>query len=70
MPSLRSSLLVTIVAVGCAFVILAGFEVVSLPALALAITLMIAAVTVGLAITSAGHPQRTVASMLSDEKAK
>ena len=68
MKSLRTSLLVSGFVVGSAFVILAGFEMISLATLSLGVALLIVAVTIGLAISGAGQPQKTVASMLYDRE--
>jgi hypothetical protein len=68
MKSLRTSLLVSGFVVGSAFVILAGFEMISLATLSLGVALLIVAVTIGLAISGAGQAQKTVASMLYDRE--
>jgi hypothetical protein len=64
MNALRSTLLVASLAIGSTFVILAGFEMISLATLALGVTMLIVAVSIGLAISSSGQSPRTVASML------
>ena len=70
MKALRSTLLVASLAVGSTFVILAGFEMISLASLALGVTLLIVAVSIGLAISSSGQSPKTVASMLYDGNPK
>ena len=70
MKALRSTLLVASLGVGSAFVILAGFAMISLASLALGVTLLIVAVSVGLAISGAGQAPKTVASMLYDAPPK
>jgi hypothetical protein len=70
MKALRSTLLVASLAIGSTFVILAGFEMISLATLALGVALLIVAVSIGLAISGAGQSPRTVASMLYDVEPK
>jgi hypothetical protein len=70
MKALRSTLLVASLAIGSTFVILAGFEMISLASLALGVMLLIVAVSIGLAISSSGQSPKTVASMLYDVNPK
>lgn len=67
MKALRSTLLVASLAVGSVFVVLAAFEMITVATLALGVTILIVAVSVGLAISSSGQSPRTVASMLYDQ---
>jgi hypothetical protein len=70
MKALRSTLLVASLAIGSTFVILAGFEMISLAALSMGVALLIVAVSIGLAISGSGHAPKTVASMLYDAEPK
>jgi hypothetical protein len=70
MKALRAALLVASLAIGSTFVLLAGFEMISLATLALGVALLIVAVSIGLAISGSGHAPRSVASMLYDVESK
>ena len=70
MKALRSTLLIASLAIGSTFVVLAGFEMISLATLGLGGALLIVAVSIGLAISGAGQTPKTVASMLYDVDSK
>ena len=65
MKSLRAGVLAASLIFGSTFVLLAGFEMISLTALVVGVALLIVVVTVGLAISGAGKPQKPESSRWS-----